>query len=212
MEKRKITQDDIVGNPIHGWSFVYFTNTNTYNFVNKNDEFINPETDFEYAEEFYEDSALVKLNGKYNFIKPDGTYVCKQWLDEINTWFTNKLKCEVCVDDKIYFLRWSDGKLLTPKIKDRKHSHQYNCLRNFKERVQILENQLKYLKNIKTNYWNLNQLPDNQGLYISHIDRISNHIKSTKISLQNIRESILETKRTIKNYQRTGQIKEYNNE
>lgn len=212
MEKRKITQDDIVGNPIHGWSFVYFTSTNTYNFVNKNDEFINPETDFEYAEDFYEDSALVKLNGKYNFIKPDGTYLSEQWLDNINTWFTNKLKCEVCVDGKIYFLRWSDGKLLTPKIKDREHSHQYNCLRNFKERAQLLETRLKYLKNIKTNYWNLNQLPDKQGFYISHIDRISKAIEITKISLQNIRESILETKRTIKNYQRTGQIKEYNNE
>lgn len=212
MEKRKITQDDIVGNPIHGWSFVYFASTNTDNFVNKNDEFINPETDFEYAEEFYEDSALVKLNGKYNFIKPDGTYVCKQWLDEINTWFTNKLKCEVCVDDKIYFLRWSDGKLLTPKIKDRAHSHQYNCLRNFKERAQLLETRLKYLKNIKTNYWNLNQLPDEQGVYIDEIVQISREIQRTKNNLHSIMKSILETKRSIKYYQKTGQIKEYDNE
>lgn len=212
MEKRKITQDDIVANPIHGWSFVYFTSTNTYNFVNKNDEFINPETDFDYAEEFYEDSALVKLNGKYNFIKPDGTYLSEQWLDNINTWFTNKLKCEVCVDGKIYFLRWSDGKLLTPKIKDREHSHQYNCLRNFKERAQLLETRLKCLKNIKTNYWNLNQLPDEQGVYIDEIAQISREIQRTKNNLHSIMKSILETKRTIKYYQKTGQIKEYNNE
>ena len=98
LERRGFLREDLQCNPEHH-VMVYLRD-----FYNKPTETqgLDPDEIFEYVGDFQEGFALVKLNGKYNFINQECKLVSDQWFD--NAWEFREGFAKVKLNDMVYNL------------------------------------------------------------------------------------------------------------